>query len=247
MRLDRVDVVLVRPARAANVAAACRALKNMGMRSVALVGRDPGPEDRAARSLAYGAWDVLDGIRPYGTLRAAVEGCTLVAGTSGRPHAEAWTARRLAEEASGRAGDGRLAVVFGPEAEGLRNDELALCHVRVHIPTEPAQHSLNLAQAVLLVAYDLRLAALAEAGARWDPPAPRAAAGVAEAALDDLREALLAIGYLNPSNPEAILAEIRGLLSRAGLTPREATLLRGLARQILWSARRVAPGTDGSA
>jgi TrmH family RNA methyltransferase len=188
---------------------------------------------------------VLDGIRPCGTLREAVESCALVAGTSGRPHPDAWTPRRLAEEASGRAGDGRLAVVFGPEAEGLRNDELALCHVRVHIPTDPAQHSLNLAQAVLLVAYELRVAALAAGGARVDRAEPRASAGETEAALDDLRAALLAIGYLNPANPEAILAEIRGLLSRAALTPREAGLLRGMARQILWSARRVAPGRDG--
>jgi TrmH family RNA methyltransferase len=243
MRLDRVDVVLVRPWRAPNVAAACRALKNMGLRSLALVGADPGLDDPAARALAYGAWDVLDGIRFCGTLREAVEGCTLVAGTSGRPHPEAWTPRELAERTPARAGDGRLGVVFGPEAEGLRNDELALCHVRVHIPTDPAQHSLNLAQAVLLLAYELRMAALPVPGPA--PEAPRAAAGEAEAVLDDLRDALLAVGYLNPAHPEGILAEVRGLFSRAGLTSREATLLRGMARQILWSARRVAPGTGG--
>jgi TrmH family RNA methyltransferase len=245
MRLDDVDVVLVRPARAANVAAACRALKNMGLRSVALVGPDPGLDDPAARGLAYGAWDVLDGLRRHESLRQAVASCTVVAGTSGRPHSEAWTPRRLAEDGPVRAAGGRLAVVFGPEAEGLRNDELALCHVRVHIPTDPAQHSLNLAQAVLLVAYELRLAALS--GAHDTRRSEAAPAGEIDAALDDLREALLAIGYLNPGNPDAILAELRRLLSRASVSSREATLLRGMARQILWSARRVASGSGGSA
>jgi tRNA/rRNA methyltransferase len=247
MRLDRIDVVLVRPSRATNVAAACRALKNMGLRSPTIVGPDPGLGDPAARVLAHGAWDVLEAIRFRGTLREAVEGCTLVAGTSGRPHPGAWTPRQLAQQAAARAGGGRLGLVFGPEAEGLRNDELALCHVRVHIPTDPAQHSLNLAQAVLLLAYELRMATLGLDAPAPDAPAPPASAGEAEAALDDLREALLAAGYLNPANPEGILAELRGLFARAGLTPREATLLRGMARQILWSARRVAraTGEDG--
>jgi TrmH family RNA methyltransferase len=239
IRLDRVDVVLVRPTRAANVAAAGRALKNMGLRSLAIVGRDPGLGDPAARALGYGAWDVLDGIRYFGALRDAVADCTLVAGTSGRPAPGASTPRELAASAPARAGEGRLALVFGPEAEGLRNDELALCHVRVHIPTDPAHHSLNLAQAVLLVAYELRLAAVAGAPPSPAEPAP-APAGEVEQALDQLREALLAIGYLNPANPDAILSELRHLLTRRGITAREAALLRGIARQVLWSARRVA-------
>jgi TrmH family RNA methyltransferase len=238
--LDRVDVVLVRPSRAANVAAACRALKNMGLGSLAIVGTDPGLADPAARALAYGAWDVLDSIRYFTRLREAVAESTFVAGTTGRPSEQAWTPRELAGAAGTRTGAGRLAVVFGPEADGLRTDELALCHVHVHIPTDPAHHSLNLAQAVLLVAYELRLAAL-EA-----PPADGANAGLAtvaelEGALDQLREALLGIGYLNPANPEAILAELRRLLTRRAATAREASLLRGMARQILWCARRVAP------
>ena len=230
----------MRPTRAANVAAACRALKNMGLRSVAIVGGDPGLGDPAARALAYGAWDVLDGIRYFQALRDAVAGCTFVAGTSGRPAPDAWTPRELALGAPARAGDGRVAVVFGPEADGLRNDELALCHVRVHIPTDPAQHSLNLAQAVLLVAYELRLAALGAAPAPDEVSTPATVAEV-EQTLDQLREALLAIGYLNPANPEAILSELRHLLTRGGVTVRETTLLRGIARQVLWSARRIAP------
>ena len=221
------------------MAAACRALKNMGLRSLAIVGADPGLADPAARALAYGAWDLLASIRYFGTLREAVGESTFVAGTSGRPSEQAWAPRELAGAADARTGGGRLAVVFGPEADGLRTDELDLCHVHVHIPTDPAQHSLNLAQAVLLIAYELRLAALDPPTAR--PDADPATVAQLEDALDQLREALLAIGYLNPANPEAILAELRRLLTRRAATAREAALLRGMARQILWCARRVAP------
>lgn len=249
MDLGRVDVVLVRPARPANVAAACRALKNMGLASLAIVDPPGGLDHPDARALAYGAWDVLDGARRLRTLRDAVGGSTFVAGTSGRSHAQAWTARRLAEDAPARMGGGRVAVVFGPEASGLRDDELAQCHVRVHIPADPVHPSLNLAQAVLVVAYELRVSSLARTAAAPLDDGPgrseRASAGDVEAAMDDLREALLRIGYLNPANPEAILAEWRGLVSRAGPTRREIALLRGLARQVRWAGERVAPPGTG--
>jgi TrmH family RNA methyltransferase len=240
MDLGRVDVVLVRPARPANVAAAARALKNMGISSLAIVDPPAGLDHPDARALAYGAWDLLDGARRPRTLRDAVAASTLVAGTSGRAHPAAWSPRRLGEEASARTAGGRLAVVFGPEASGLRDDELAQCHVRVHIPADPVHASLNLAQAVLVLAYELRMAALGAtpvADARTD----RAPAGEIETALDELKAAFLAIGYLNPANPDAILAEWRGLLSRAGPTGREIALLRGLARQARWAGERVAP------
>jgi tRNA (cytidine32/uridine32-2'-O)-methyltransferase len=158
MDLDRVDVVLVRPARAGNVAAACRAMKNMGLRRLLLVGDPPvpGAEDRA---LAYGAWDVLDAAERYPSLEQAVAGSTFDAGPSGRGGAETWTPRRLAGEGSARAGHGRTSLVFGPESTGLTREELRLCHVVVRIPSDAGHSSLNLAQAVLVLAYEVRLAA----------------------------------------------------------------------------------------
>jgi TrmH family RNA methyltransferase len=235
MDLARVTIVLVRPSRAANVAAACRAMKNMGLRRLRLVDPPQGLEDWDTRAPAYKAWDVLDGAEPASTLSEAVADATLVVGTTGRADVAApWTPRQLAAEAAKRVGEGGLAVVFGPESSGLTSLELGLCHALVHVPTDPAQPSLNLAQAVLLLAYELRLAAGLEETASHEEPAP---AGEIEQALQELRAALLDIGYLDPLNPDHILVELRRLAARAGPTPREVNLLRGLARQMSWAGR----------
>ena len=230
MRPEQVDVVLVRPARPGNVAAAARALKNMGVSRLTLV--DAPKETQAeSRALAYGAWDVLDEALAVQRLEQAVAGCAFVVGASARGGASAWTPRQLAERAHERAGTGRMAVVFGPEASGLSNAELQLCHETVTIPTRVRQPSLNLAQAVLLIAYELQLSS---AGAATDAASP-ATTSALEAALDELRAGLVAIGYLNRANPDAILAELRRFFGRAGPSEREASLLRGLARQIAWA------------
>jgi TrmH family RNA methyltransferase len=231
LELDRYEVVLVRPARAGNVAAACRAMKNMGLRRLRLVDCRHVAKDED-RALAYGAWDVLDGAARHDALAEAVADCTFVVGTSGKAAPGTWTPGRLAAEAPGRAGAGRTALVFGPESSGLLRDELRLCHAIVHIPTHAEHSSLNLAQAVLVLAYELRRAALPPSPAE---PGERASAGELEACLDALREGLLSIGYLNPDDPGRILAELRGLLARAGPTPRELLLLRGIARQVHWA------------
>jgi TrmH family RNA methyltransferase len=235
---SRVEIVLVRPSRAANVAAACRAMKNMGLRTLWLVEPKPGLDEPKARSLAYGAWDVLDAARVVSSLGAAVADSGAVVGTSALEVEGAWTPRRLAAEAGALAAGRSLSLVFGPEATGLLAAERALCHVLVRIPSDPGQPSLNLAQAVLVLAYEMRLAFLDE-GARTPgrEVEARASAGEVEQALSELRDGLLAIGYLDAQNPERILAELRGLLTRARPTPREVLLLRGLARQVAWAGR----------
>ena len=235
MHSEDVAFVMVRPQRAVNVGAACRALKNMGFRDLRLVEAAVDREAPATRNPAYGAWDVLDGAREFHSLLDALRDCTAVVACSGRTGPDVRTPRELAAEAAPLAGGGRLAVVFGPEASGLANAELLLCPRHVRIPTSPEQPSLNLAQAVLLVAYELSLAPASA-------PVPRAAArlGGLEDALADLRAGLLAIGYLQPGNPDAILAELRALLARAAPDDREVLLLRGLSRQLRWAGGRIA-------
>jgi TrmH family RNA methyltransferase len=222
-------------------------MKNMGMGALWLVEPPKGLADREARSLAYGAWDVLDGARRAESLLEAVSGSTFVVGTSGRDAEGAWSPRRLASGAGTRAGAGRASVVFGPESSGLTGSELALCHERVHIPTDPAHPSLNLAQAVLIVAYELRLSFLGEVepGLPGESVEERASAGELERTIQELREALLEVGYLDPASPDRVLAELRRLLARSLPTSREVLLLRGLARQVRW-AGGVARGRGGS-
>lgn len=237
MPLDLV-FVLVRPARGPNLGAACRALKNMDCRELRLVAPAPdrlAPETRAA---AYGAWDVLDGATVGTSLGQTLADVRWVVGTSGKA-ADATLAPRAFAEAWARRPDRRTAVVFGPEASGLDGGELALCHDVLRIPSAPAQSSLNLAQAVLVVAYEAYLARQAlvvEASAAERAPAA-ATTGEIEATLAHLREALLEVGFLDPQNPDARLTELRRLLARAEPTPRELTLLRGLARQVDWAGR----------
>jgi TrmH family RNA methyltransferase len=242
--LSRVEFVLVRPARAGNVAAACRAMKNMGIVRLRLVDPPAALAEHEARALAYGAWDVLDGAARAGTLDEAVAASALVVGTSARSaDAAAWSARALAEEADAATRGGTLSVVFGPESSGLTRDELARCHRLVRVPTDPGHPSLNLAQAVLIVAYELRLASLAPTPAPERTATAESAAptGEQEAALRELEQALLAVGYLDPQRPGRVLAELRRLLARASPTRREIALLRGVARQVAW-AGRVAKG-----
>ena len=240
-----VEFVLLRSRRPANVAAACRAMKNMGFSDLALVEPPAGLAEPEARALAYGAWDVLDGARVATSLREAVGGADLVVGTSSRVSEAALTARELADQSRRLPGESRLALVFGPEDHGLTRAELALCHMQVRIPAHPAQPSLNLAQAVLLLAYELSLAGDASGGPPTAPPA-RVKAGEFEGAIDALRGGMLAIGYLNQENPEAVLGEVRGLLWRGAPTARELLLLRGLARQMSWAGRRAREREAGS-
>jgi TrmH family RNA methyltransferase len=238
-----VDCVLVRPRRAGNVAAACRALKNMGFPSLWIVGREgeaPGQEE--ARALAYGAWDVLDNACRAEDLTAALHQATHVVGTTGRRDVQALSPRQVASLAAERALGSRIALVFGPEPSGLTNAELALCHSLVHIPTDATHSSLNLAQAVLILAYELRLALSGTVDPHPTATAQETTAGALEEALRELRDALLSIGYLNPQNPDHILRELRALLVRARPTGRELSLMRGLARQISWTAERRGEG-----
>lgn len=218
----------------------------MGQTRLCLVdaGSDGG-RSPAARALAYGAWDVLDGALAVATLAEALAGCDYAVATSGRAGESTLTPRQLAHDlAGGRRG--RVALVFGPEASGLTLAEQRLCHALVRIPSAPAQPSLNLAQAVLVLAYELFLVSDAKperAGA--DARGDMAPVADQEAVLADLCAAWLSIGYLNPDNPEALMGEFRRLLARAVPTPRELRLLRGLARQTAWAGRVARDRTQG--
>jgi len=242
--LQHIRFVLVRPEHGGNVGAAARALKNMGLSELVLVAPAADAAD-TARAWAHGAADVLEATRYVPTLAAAVADCRWVAGVtrrSGRRRAAARPPRQFA--AAVRADPARrpLALVFGPERDGLATADLDLCHDLVTIPSLPPQPSLNLAQAVLVVAYEL-LQAHTVTAPRPDHGADAGAgASATAAALEGLYghlETLLhEIGFVQPHTAADRMGDLRRLLARAQPRPEEVQLLRGICRQALWAVRR---------
>ncbi len=241
MSLDNVRVVLMRPQGSANVGAVARAMKNMGLRHLVLV--EPRlPDDGWAAAMAVHAGDVLASARHVASLDEAVADCGLVAATAARPgpfRGQVGTPRGTAAEIVAVAQAERVAWVFGPEDHGLSNDDLKACQRLLTIPTAAEYASLNLAQAVLLCAYELWLAADAGAAAKVETAStvPPAAAGEVAAMLEHLERSLLAAGFLNPQNPDGVMYVFRRIFARAGLDEHDVRVLRGMARQVDWLAR----------
>jgi tRNA/rRNA methyltransferase len=234
--LDKFAFVLFSPKSSGNVGAAARALKNMGCADLRLVApRDYDP--RAAAAMAVHADDVLERARIFPDLATALDDRTLTVGTTSRvgPYRnETRTLRNAAPALIAESGANRVAIVFGPEDFGLTNLEIAQCQRLIMIPTAPEYPSLNLAQAVIVVAYELMLAA----GAARTPmeSTELASASEVEAMHRRMAEALVAIGFLPEDNPGHLMFALRAMLGRSGIRPRELDILNGIARQVRWVA-----------
>ncbi len=238
---NRLRIVLVGTQHPGNIGSAARALKTMGLARLVLVAPEKALNDESS-ALAAGADDVLNGAARFETLAEAVADCRLVLGCTARSRRIALDEllpRAAAERAVTEAvGGGEVALVFGRERTGLDNDELQLCHAAVHIPANPDYSSLNLAAAVQVLAYELRLALLDVAGPpepteSRDPPASHAQL---EGLFAQLGETLDAIDFHKGRAPESAMRKLRRLYLRAGLDEREVRLLRG----ILSDAQRMA-------
>jgi len=232
MSLDRIRVVLVRPREAQNVGAVARAMKNMGLARLVLVDALDLDEARAA-TLAVHAADVLAARTHAPTLSAALAGCGLVVGTSGRATAardDETTPRTLARVMVAAAATNDVALVFGPEDHGLALEELKLCQRVLAIPTSDAYGSLNLAQAVLVCAYELWTAAAPVAAARVLAPHERL-----ELLWAKLEAGLTAVSFLHGDEAPAMMRRLRGMLGRAALDDDDVQILLGVARQMSWA------------
>ena len=160
--LNSVKVVLVGTTHPGNIGATARAMKNMGILDLALVEPKEFPSDVATfRSKA--AKDILEKASVHISLEEAISECELVVGTSARGRTVPWPVlnpREAAEEMHKSSLNGKVAIVFGREDRGLTNEELGLCNFHVHIPSDPEYSSLNLSQAVQILAYEIRLSYL---------------------------------------------------------------------------------------
>lgn len=210
-------------------------MKTMGVQQLVLVQprQFPAPE---ALALAAGATDILDQARVVDSLPQALEGCRLALALSARRRElslPCCDSRAGASQLLQEAEQGDVALVFGTEMSGLSNEEVLHCQGLLQIAANPEYSSLNLAQAVQVLCYELRM----QAGAAL--PAAAIDTGLERASLDDverlfghLQDTLIHIGFLNPARPRRLMPRLRRLFSRAGLEKMEVDILRGILRAV---------------
>ena len=234
----RCRVVLVRTQFPGNLGAAARIMRNYGLCDLVLVDPLADLQDRNARQMSTHGESILDSARIVSSLADAVAECVLVLGTSGpeggpfRRQTVGTPEHVLAHALEPLRGEQSVALVFGPEASGLSNEEVAICHYLIHIPTADDYTSLNLAQAVAICLYELHKQWVGE---------PKSVSSRVQATFADqeqmfaqLRDALEQIHFLFGPKADSLMHAVRHLLGKASLTTMEVNVLRGLARQIRW-------------
>lgn len=229
-----IRIVLVGTTHPGNIGAVARAMKNMGIHDLALVQPKYFPHEEAT-ARASGASDILERARRFKTLADAVSDCVYVAGASARARTINWPSmgpRDCAERLVRESGNGPVAVVFGPEKNGLQNEDLDLCHTLLTIPTDPGFSSLNLAMAVQVLTYELRVASTLQTGPQVETEAPPATAEEMELFYAHLEDVLRDIRFLDPENPRHLMRRMRRLFIRARPDKNEVNILRGILAAI---------------
>lgn len=228
-----IRIVLVDPSHPGNVGAAARAMKNMGLAELVLVRPKEFPSEEATVRASQAA-DLLERARVTDTIAAAIDGCGLVLGTSARPRSANWTvldpraaARRAIEESARRP----VAVLFGGERNGLSNEDLASCHALLNIPANPAYESLNLAQAVQIVTWELRTARGA-VPRRLPAEAPPAGAAQMAHLRAHIARVMPRLGYTEARSVDSLVSRIERLLARAVPDEKEVQILRGVLTEV---------------
>jgi TrmH family RNA methyltransferase len=225
-----VRIILVGTTHPGNIGATARAMKNMGLSDLMLVNPKYFPHaDATVR--ASGAEDILQSTRVVAGLEEALGDCTYVAGASARSRTIGWPSmvpRECAERLVHESAHGVAAVVFGPEKSGLTNEDLDRCNTLLTIPTAPGFSSLNLAMAVQVLSYELRIASLATEEPPPEPEAPPATGSELEHFYTHLEQVLMRSGFLDPENPRLLMRRLRRLFIKAELDQNEVNILRGM-------------------
>ncbi len=229
--LNSVKVVLVGTTHPGNIGATARAMKNMGILDLALVEPKEFPSDVATfRSKA--AKDILEKASVHRSLAEAVSECELVVGTSARGRTVPWPVlnpREAAEEMHKSSRNGKVAIVFGREDRGLTNEELGLCNFHVHIPSDPEYSSLNLSQAVQILAYEIRLSYLKDQHVNkdyWD--VELANNEQTERLINHMDELMQEVDFYDVENPRKLLVRVRRFFKRSKIDVMEVNIFRGL-------------------
>ncbi|QBM16777.1 tRNA (cytidine/uridine-2'-O-)-methyltransferase TrmJ [Marinobacter sp. JH2] len=245
---DQIRIVLVESSHSGNIGAVARAMKNMGLGNLWLVSPASFP-DETSYARSAGASDVLDRAQVVSSLDEAVADCVMVMGTSARGRKVPWPVippPDAAATAVQQSESGKVALVFGRENHGLSNEELQRCHYHIHIPSNPDYSSLNLAMAVQVISYELRmfyLKSLEEGESRpylepmvapgdegWD--SPPATAGEVEGFFGHFEQTLVDVNFHRRDNPRHLIARMRRLFQRARMDQMEVNILRGVLSSI---------------
>jgi TrmH family RNA methyltransferase len=224
-----VRIILVGTTHPGNIGATARAMKNMGLKDLVLVSPRYFPHEEAS-ARASGAEDILESARVVGRLEEALADCVYAAGASARSRAIEWPCmepRECAKRLTRESEAGNVAVVFGPEKSGLTNEDLDRCNTLLTIPTDPAFSSLNIAMAVQIICYELRLLRQ-YAAAPSEPDVPPATGEEYEHFYRHLELVLTRSGFLDPQNPRLLMRRLRRLFVKAELDKNEVNIMRGI-------------------
>jgi tRNA/rRNA methyltransferase len=243
LNLDHIAIVLVEPQIPENIGAVARAMNNMGIRRLILVKPERCDLSRILRMATGTSIDIVEDMEVFEDLTEALASFHYVVGTTARIGAQRpslTNPRDLAQELLPISQNNHVAVLFGPEDRGLSNEHLRPCHTIATIPTAQFA-SLNLAQAVMIVCYDLFLASRLPS----EEPLPRLANKFElEGMYRQLSEALQLMDFLYKQNPELWMMSLRRYFSRIGLYSNEVRMIRGVCRQLKWFMNRYRPQQD---
>jgi len=233
INLDNINIVLFRPKYPENIGSAARAMLNMGIKKLIVVQPENWDQTKVMKLATHKAFIIVDNIKIYDSLEKALEHFRYVVGTTARLGGErpqALKPKNMAKELTAITNKNQTAILFGPEDRGLSNEEIKFCQLLVNIPTAEFS-SLNLAQAVLIICYELHLAG--------SPPKtsfmPRLASSKElEAMYKHLESALIKIDFIHHDTTDHWMLNIRRFFSRLRLKGRDVKIIRGICRQIEW-------------
>ena len=233
INLKNISIVLNRPLYSENVGAAARAMRNMGLERLVAVNAKDFDRDKALKMATHGASSIVNNMRFSGDLIEALSSYHYIIGTTARLGGQRQviqTPSKLAKSLVPLSLKNQIALLFGPEDRGLSNDDIRYCHILVNIPTAGFS-SLNLAQAVMILCYELSIFE-ADEDKKFTPRL--ASRHELDGMYDQLKDILVRISYINPENPDYWLNKLRHFFSRIQLRAKEVSIIRGICRQIDW-------------
>ena len=237
VNLDNITIVLHRPRIPENIGSTARAMCNMGIKRLLVVAVENYDPERVLKLSTHAAADVVKGIVFYDQLKDAVAKFNYVVGTTARlggQRTKISSPKTIASNLVSISQNNQVAILFGPEDRGLTNAELRLCQALVNIPTADFS-SLNLAQAVMILCYEVFLAGIPEPKDAIPKLANRYQL---DGMYEQVKDILIRINYIHPENPDYWMNKLRFFFSRLSLGAGEVSIIRGICRQINWYNRK---------